>query len=154
MPSVLSRDSRAVAVRGLSGAFPAMVRAGACTSAVVLAVCLGAAWMYDGDSAATSALAGAGLAPAFFMVGALALRAVLAGPAEFLVAGAMSVYVLQIFGLLGAIGLLRSVPHLVAWAFALGALAEAVVWQAAQAWALLRTRQLCYSGLRMPGDPA
>ncbi|WP_141397174.1 hypothetical protein [Mobilicoccus massiliensis] len=124
-----------------------------------LVPCLGLApvagvvgWTMGGSPTASSALFGLGLATLFFLVGFACLRLVLAGPASGQMAGALGVFFVQVFLLLGLVDVIEAVPGLDGRAFAVGGLVAALAWQAGQAWAVLRTRRLTYGDLEMPGD--
>ena len=130
--------------------FGSMLRSAAVATLLVLVASVAAALEAGTQAALVSVVAGVLVAAAFFAMGALGLRTILAGPTGGALTGALAVYVIQIAGLFAV--LLVAPVDLVPdprW-FAGGALAEAVAWQVAQVGVLRRARVLAFPGVEMP----
>lgn len=101
------------------------------------------------------ALAGAGAAAsyataitvvaAFFTLGILALKRLLAGPAELALAAALGVYIVQLSAVFALLMVVRQAPWLHLNAFAAGAIGAVILWQAGLVEGLRRARQPVYA---------
>lgn len=127
-----------------------MLRTSLVFSAIsVPAITLGA-WLLHGGSGAPSALAGALVAVAFFVIGGLGIRAVVAGEAALSMAGALVVYIGQLIALAAVILTLRDADWLDGRAFAAAAIIQTLVWQVGQVVGFQRGRHEIYPDVALP----
>ena len=130
--------------------FGSMMRSAGVATLIVLVASVVAALASGSQTPLVSVVAGVLVAAAFFAMGALGLRTILAGPTSGALTGALAIYIIQIAGLLAV--LLVAPVDLVPdprW-FGGGALVEAVAWQGAQVRVLRRARVLAFPGIEMP----
>ncbi len=123
---------------------PSMLRWGLSTNmaALILGTPIGYA-VAGGEAALSYATAVVGIA-AFFTLGIVALKRLLAGPVEFALAAAMGVYAVQLSVVFGLLLVLRQAPWLHLSAFVAGAIGATIVWQAGTLVGLRRARQPVY----------
>lgn len=111
------------------------------------ALTLGApvAYALAGGGAAGSYAMSITIVAAFFTLGILALRRLLAGPAELALAAALGVYIVQLSAVFALLMVVRQAPWLHLNAFAAGAIGATIVWQAGLVEGLRRARQPVYA---------
>ncbi|MDV3222555.1 hypothetical protein [Intrasporangium sp.] len=119
------------------------------SAASVPVIALGG-WLLRGQAGGTSALVGALVAVAFFVVGALGVRAVVAGEPGLSIAGALVVYIGQLIGLVAAFLVLRGADWLDGRAFAAAAIIQTLVWQVGQVVGFRRGRHEIYPDVALP----
>lgn len=117
--------------------------------ASVPAIALGG-WLLRGQAGGISALVGALVAVAFFVVGGLGVRAVVAGEPALSIAGALVVYIGQLIGLAAVFLVLRGVDWIDGRAFAAAAIIQTLVWQVGQVVGFRRGRHEIYPDVALP----
>lgn len=125
-------------------AFAVMMRTALAASAGVMILAAAGCYLWRGGAVALAALAGVVVTAAFLAGGLVALRAVLAGPSGASLAGALLVYSLQLTGLFVLVVLGKILDVLPPEGVAVGALSEVAVWQIAQIYGLVRSRQYVF----------
>ncbi len=123
---------------------PSMLRWGLSTNLAALVVGTPIGYVVAGGDAALSYATAVSVIAAFFTLGIVALKRLLAGPAEFALAAAMGVYAVQLSVVFGLLLVLRQAPWLHLFAFAAGAIGATIVWQAGMLVGLRRARQPVY----------
>ncbi len=103
------------------------------------------AFALAGAGAAGSYATAVAVVAAFFTLGILALKRLLAGPAELALAAAMGVYVVQLSAVFALLMMVRQAPWLHLNAFAAGAIGATILWQAGLVEGLRRARQPVYA---------
>lgn len=124
---------------------PSMLRWALLPNLVALVLGTPVAYVLAGGAAALSLGTAVVVVAAFFSLGILALKRLLAGPAELALAVAMGVYVVQLSAVFGLLMVVRQAPWLHLNAFAAGAIGATVVWQAGLVEGLRRARQPVYA---------
>jgi len=119
-------------------------------SAVSVPVLALVAWWWRGSDGALSALVGAVVVVAFFLVGHLAVRAVIAGEPGLSIAAAFVVYLGQLIALVAVFLVLRRAGWLDGRAFAAAAIVQTVVWQVGQVVGFRRARHEIYPDVALP----
>ena len=119
------------------------------SAASVPAIALGA-WLLRGPNGLSSALVGAVVAVAFFVVGGLGVRAVVAGEPGLSIAGALVVYIGQLIALVAVLLVLRGADWLDGKAFAAAAIIQTLVWQVGQVVGFRRGRHEVYPDVVLP----
>ena len=133
--------------------FAAMMAAAGLSSLVVAGLGAGIAVLAGPPGALASVTGGVALSAVFFMAGAFGLRSIIGGPEPGVLAGALMIYALQVTGLLVVLAVTpRGFVGQPRW-FAAGALAGVILWQAAQAIALRRTRAFAFGEAPAPARP-
>ncbi|GAA6524615.1 hypothetical protein IDVR_04090 [Intrasporangium sp. DVR] len=127
-----------------------MLRTSLLLSAVSVPVITLGAWLLRGADGMASALIGAGVAVAFFVVGGLGMRAVIAGEAALSMAGALVVYIGQLIALVAVFLVLRGADWLDGRAFAAAAIIQTLVWQVGQVVGFRRGRHEIYPDVTLP----
>ncbi len=121
-----------------------MVRWGLSANMVALMLGTPIGYVVAGGEAALSYATAVGGIIAFFTLGILALKRLLAGPTEFALAAAMGVYAVQLSVVFGLLLVLRQAPWLHLSAFVVGAIGATIAWQAGTLVGLRRARQPVY----------
>ncbi len=119
------------------------------SAASVPAISIGA-WLLRGPGGLTSALVGALVAVAFFVVGALGVRAVVAGEPGLSIAGALVLYIGQLIALVAVFLVLRGADWLDGRAFAAAVIIQTLVWQVGQVVGFRRGRHEVYPDVALP----
>ncbi len=122
-----------------------MLRWGLTPNLVALVVGAVVAYVVAGAGAAASVGSAVAIIAVFFALGILALKRLLAGPAELALASALGVYVVQLSVVFGVLLVLRQAPWLHLNAFAAGAIGAVILWQAGLVEGLRRARQPVYA---------
>lgn len=107
-------------------------------------------WLVRGGAGGSSALLGALVAVAFFTVGHVGVRAVVAGEPALSIAGAFVVYLGQLIGLVAAFLVLRRAGWLDGQAFAAAVVVQTLVWQVGQIVGFRRGRHEIYPDVTLP----
>lgn len=122
-----------------------MVRWAMLPNLVALALGVPIGYAVAGADAAWSFGTAIGVVCAFFALGILALKRLLAGPAESALAVALGVYVVQLSAVFALLAAVRQAPWLHLNAFAAGAIGATILWQAGLVEGLRRARQPVYA---------
>lgn len=119
-------------------------------SAISVPVLALAAWWWRGSDGALSALVGAVVVVAFFVVGHLAVRTIIAGEPGLSIAAAFVVYLGQLIALVAVFLVLRRAGWVDGRAFAAAAVVQTVVWQVGQVVGFRRARHEIYPDVALP----
>lgn len=127
-----------------------MLRTSLVFSAVAAAAVVPVAALLRGSAGAWSAMTAALVVAAFFTVGHVGIKAVVAGPTGLSMAGAFVVYLGQLIALVFAFLLLRRAGWVDGPTFALVAIVQTLVWQAGQVVGFRRGRHEIYPDVTLP----
>ncbi|HEU5144062.1 MAG TPA: hypothetical protein VFT81_02720 [Dermatophilaceae bacterium] len=127
-----------------------MLRTSLLFSAASLPVVVLVAWLVRGGTGALSALVGVLVAVAFFTVGHVGVRAVVAGEPALSIAGAFVVYLGQLIALVAAFLFLRRAGWVDGPPFAAAVIAQTLVWQVGQVVGFRRGRHEIYPDVTLP----
>jgi hypothetical protein len=127
-----------------------MLRTSLLFSAVSLPVIVLVAWLVRGGTGALSALVGVLLAVAFFSLGHLGIKAVVAGEPGLSIAGAFVVYLGQLIALVAAFLVLRRAGWVDGPPFVAAVVVQTLVWQVAQVVGFRRGRHEIYPDVTLP----
>ena len=128
-----------------------MLRTSLLFAAVSVPLIVLVAWLVRGERGAVSALVGALLAVAFFTLGHLGVKAVVAGEPTLSIAGAFVVYLGQLIALAAAFLVLRRAGWVDGPPFAAAVIVQTLVWQVAQVVGFRRGRHEIYPDVTLPG---
>ncbi len=129
----------------------ALLRGGALGAAAATLLCVVVTVPWRGGSAIWSTLAGAAIAVAFFVTGVLAVSWLVRSTVVFSMVGAVTIFFTQALVLLIILGLLSGASGIDRPAFALGATAVTLAWQAGASIGWSRARHQVYA-VALPGD--
>ena len=119
-------------------------------SAISVPVLTLVAWWWRGSDGALSALVGAVVVVAFFVVGHLAVRTIIAGEPGLSIAAAFVVYLGQLIALVAVFLVLRRAGWVDGRALAAAAVVQTVVWQVGQVVGFRRARHEIYPDVALP----